>query len=41
MAKIENTFEAIWAFKARDQVLESYSQELYVYLKPKTFTKIG
>ena len=37
MAKIENTFEAICDFMARDQFLESCSRELYVHLKPKTF----
>ena len=37
MAKIENTFEAICYFMARDQFLESCSRELYVHLKPKTF----
>ena len=29
MAKIENTFEAICNFMARDQFLESCSRELY------------
>ena len=37
MAKIENTFEAICDFMARDQFLESCSRELYFHLKPKTF----
>ena len=41
MAKIENTFEAICDFMARDQFLESCSRELYVHLKPKTFKKFG
>ena len=41
MAKIENTFEAICDFMARDQFLESCSRELYVHLKPKTFIKFG
>ena len=31
MAKIENTFEAICDFMARDQFLESCSRELYVH----------
>ena len=35
MARIENTFEAICDFMARDQFLESCSRELYVHLKPK------
>ena len=30
MAKIENTFEAICDFMARDQFFESCSRELYV-----------
>ena len=37
MAKIENTFEVICDFMARDQFLESCRRELYVHLKPKTF----
>ena len=40
MAKIENTFEAICDFMARDQFLESSSRELYVHLKPKTFKNL-
>ena len=40
MAQIENTFEAICLFMARDQFLESCSRELYVHLKPKTFKKL-
>ena len=40
MAKIEETFEAICDFMARDQSLESCSRELYVYLKPKTFKNL-
>ena len=40
MAKIENTFEAICDFMARDLFLESCSQELYVHLKPKTFKNL-
>ena len=41
MAKIENTFEAICDFMARDQFLESCSRELYVHLKPKTFKNLN
>ena len=40
MAKIENMFEAIFNFMARDQFLESCSRELYVHLKPKTFKNL-
>ena len=40
MAKIENTFEAICDYMARDQFLESCSRELYVHLKPKTFKNL-
>ena len=40
MAKIENTFEAICDFMARDQFLESCSRELYVHLKPKRFKNL-
>ena len=40
MPKIENTFEAICDFMARDQFLESCSRELYVHLKPKTFKNL-
>ena len=40
VAKIENTFEAICDFMARDQFLESCSRELYVHLKPKTFKNL-
>ena len=40
MAKIENTFEAICDFMARDQFLESCSRELYVHLKPKTLKNL-
>ena len=40
MAKIENTFEAMCDFMARDQFLESCSRELYVHLKPKTFKNL-
>ena len=39
MAKIENTFEAVCDFMARDQFLES-SSRLHVNLKPKTFKKL-
>ena len=41
MAKIEDTFNAICDFMARDQFLESCSRELYVHLKPKTFTNLN
>ena len=37
---IENTFEAICDFMARDQFLESCSREIYVHLKPKTFKNL-
>ena len=40
MAKIENTFEAICDFMARDQFLESCSRELYVHLKLKMFKNL-
>ena len=40
MAKIENMFEAICNFMARDQFLESCSRRLYVHLKPKTFKNL-
>ena len=40
MAKIEETYEAICDFMARDQFLESCSRELYVHLKPKTFKNL-
>ena len=40
MAKIENIFEAICNFMARDKFLESCSRELYVHLKPKTYKKL-
>ena len=40
MAKIENTFEAICDYMARDQFLELCSRELYVHLKLKTFINL-
>ena len=40
MAKIEESFEAICDFMARDQFLESCNRELYVHLKPKTFKNL-
>ena len=40
MAKIEETYEAICDFMARDQFLESSNRELYVHLKPKTFKNL-
>ena len=40
MAKIEESYEAICDFMARDQFLESCNRELYVHLKPKTFKNL-
>ena len=40
MAKIENMFEAICDFMARDQFLKSCSRELYVHIKTKTFKNL-
>ena len=40
MAKIEESYEAICDFMARDQFLESCNRELYVHLKPKTFENL-
>ena len=37
MAKIEESYEAVCDFFARDQFLDSCSRELYVHLKPKSF----
>ena len=37
MAKIEESYEAVCDFLARDQFLDSCSRELYVHLKPKSF----
>ena len=36
MAKIEESYEAVCNFFARDQFLDSCSRELYVHLKPKS-----
>ncbi|MES9994361.1 MAG: RNase H-like domain-containing protein [Candidatus Thiodiazotropha sp.] len=41
MAKIEESYEAVCDFFARDQFLESCSRELYVHLKPKAFKNLG
>ena len=41
MAKVDQSYEAVCDFFARDQFLESCSKELYVYLKPKTFINLG
>ena len=41
MAKIEESYEAICDFMARDQFLESCNRELYVHLKPKTFKNLN
>ena len=41
MAKVDQSYEAVCDFFARDQFLESCSKELYVHLKPKTFTNLG
>ena len=42
MAKIEESYEAeaVCDFFARDQFLDSYSRELYVRLKPKSFKNL-
>ena len=40
MAKIEECYEAICDFMARDQFLESCNRELFVILKPKTFKNL-
>ena len=41
MAKVEKTYEAVCDFLARDQFLDCYSHELYLYLKPKPFKALG
>ena len=41
LAKVENTYEAVCDFLARDQFLDCCSHELYLYLKPKTFKVLG
>ena len=40
MAKIEESYEAVCDFFARDQFLGSCSRELYVHLKPKSFKNL-
>ena len=40
MAKIEESYEAVCDFFARDQILDSCSRELYVHLKPKSFKNL-
>ena len=37
MANIEESYEAVCDFFARDQFLDSCCRELYVHLKPKSF----
>ena len=37
LAKVGKTYEAVCDFLARDQFLDCYSHELYLFLKPKTF----
>ena len=41
LAKVEKTYEAVYDFLARDQFLDCYSHELYLYLKPKPFKVLG
>ena len=41
LAKVEETYEAVCDFLARDQFLDCCSYELYLYLKPKTFNVLG
>ena len=40
MVKIEESFEAVCNFFARDQFLDSCSRELYVHLRPKSFKNL-
>ena len=40
MAKIEESYEAVCDFFARDQFLDSCSRELYVHLNPKLFKNL-
>ena len=40
MAKVEETYEAVCDFMARDQFLESCNRERYVHLKRKTFKNL-
>ena len=37
LAKVEKTYEAVCDFLARDQFLDCWSHELYLYLNPKPF----
>ena len=41
MAEVEKTFEAVCDFLARDQFLEIANQDMYVFLKPKSFKTLG
>ena len=41
MAKVEKTFEAVCDFLTRDQFLEIANQDMYVFLKPKSFKTLG
>ena len=41
MAKVEKSFEAVCDFLARDQFLEIVNQDMYVFLKPKSFKTLG
>ena len=41
MAKVEKIFEAVCDFLARDQFLEIANQDMYVFLKPKSFKTLG
>ena len=41
MAKVEKKFEAVCDFLARDQFLEIANQDMYVFLKPKSFKTLG
>ena len=41
MAKVEKTFEAVCDFLSRDQFLEIANQDMYVFLKPKSFKTLG
>ena len=40
MAKVEESYEAVCDYFARDKLLDSCSRELYVHLKPKTFKNL-
>ena len=37
LARVEKTYEAVCDFLARDQFLDCWCHELYLYLKPKPF----